>query len=292
MPAPAARQLAAFEAARPRLIGVAYRMLGAMAEAEDAVQDAWLRWQAGDRSGVAVPEAWLVRATTRLCLDRLRAARARRETYPGPWLPEPVAAPPTEDPEEDISLALMLALERLSALERAAFLLHDVFGTPFEEVARTLGRDTAACRQLAARARRHVRAARPRFAVAEEEGLRIAHAFSEASRTGDATALGALLAGDVRFVSDGGGQRPAAPRPLEGAARVLRLLIGLARLSRDRTLPAPEFRFLNGLPGIVQVAADGEVQTTTLQVEEGRITGIYVMRNPGKLSRFRSAPQA
>jgi RNA polymerase sigma-70 factor (ECF subfamily) len=164
-----------FDPLRPRLTRIAYRMLGSVADAEDVVQEAFLRWHAADRASVREPQAFLRRVVTRLCLDVLKSARRNREVYVGPWLPEPVFTP-EEDEVDDVTLPLMLALERLSPLERAAFLLHDVFGLGFEEIAETIGRDEAATRQLASRARSHVRAERPRFAVAPEHGLEIAQA--------------------------------------------------------------------------------------------------------------------
>src|SRR5262245_59730772 len=164
----------AFNPLRPQLIRIAYRMLGSVTDADDVVQEAFLRWHAADRAAVREPAAFLTRIVTRLCLDQLKSARARRETYIGPWLPEPVAEAVEEVVDEDVTLPLLLALERLSPLERAAFLLHDVFGVSFEEIAETVGRDPAACRQLASRARAHVRASRPRFPVAKERGLEIA----------------------------------------------------------------------------------------------------------------------
>ena len=170
----------AFEAQRPMLLRVAYRMLGSMSDAEDVLQDAWLRWAADDRSDVRSAGAFLRRMVTRLCLDQLKSARAQRETYFGPWLPEPTVE---AEEVEDVTLPLMLALERLSPLERAAFLLHDVFGESFDEVADTIGRDAAACRQLASRARANVRADRPRYAVDRQHGRAIAEAFFAASRS-------------------------------------------------------------------------------------------------------------
>ena len=175
---------ASFDPLRPRLVRTAYRMLGSMADAEDVVQEAFIRWMGADRTAVDLPEAWLRRTVMRLSLDVLKSARRRRETYIGPWLPEPVVEAEAE-PDDDVTLPLLLALERLSPLERAAFLLHDVFGAPFEDVAETLGRDEAAVRQLASRARTHVRAARPRFDVPREKGRQIAEAFFAASRSGD-----------------------------------------------------------------------------------------------------------
>nr|WP_233222135.1 RNA polymerase sigma factor SigJ [Sphingomonas deserti] len=178
-----------FTPLRPKLTRLAYRMLGSVADAEDVVQEAFLRWMGADRAAVEVPEAFLRRTVTRLCLDQLKSARHRRETYIGPWLPEPVVAA-EPDADHDVTLPLMLALERLSPLERAAFLLHDVFGLAFDEVATTIQRDPAACRQLAARARTHVRAGRPRFKVEQASGLALAEAFFHASRSGDMEALG------------------------------------------------------------------------------------------------------
>src|SRR6201996_1688305 len=183
-----------FDSLRPKLRRVAYRMLGSVADAEDAVHEAFLRWMKADRSDVREPEAFLRRTVTRLCLDQLKSARHQRETYIGTWLPDPVVE---EEQVEDVTLPLMLALERLSPLERAAFLLHDVFGLEFEEVASTIDRDSAACRQLAARARAHVREAKPRFQIEKQRGLALAEAFYAASRNGDLEALRGMLAADV-----------------------------------------------------------------------------------------------
>ncbi|MFL9841387.1 sigma-70 family RNA polymerase sigma factor [Sphingomonas sp. ST-64] len=269
-----------FDPLRPKLLRVAYRMLGSVADAEDVVQEAFIRWMATDRTAVRVPEAFLRRTVTRLCLDQLKSARHRRETYIGPWLPDPVVE---EAPDDDVTLPLMLALERLSPLERAAFLLHDVFGVAFDEVATTLDRDAAACRQLAARARDHVRAARPRFRVEQQRGLEIAEAFFAASRTGDMTALGAMLADDVSVHSDGGGKRPAAIRLVLGLRHVLKLHKSLAVLFRKYGSHLLRTGFVNGLPGFVTMEADGEIQTTALDIADGRIVAIYIMRNPDKL---------
>lgn len=269
-----------FDPLRPLLTRVAYRMLGSVADAEDVVQDAFLRWLATDRSAVREPAAFLRRTVTRLCLDQIKSARHQRETYVGPWLPDPLVE---EEEDDDVTLPLMLALERLSPLERAAFLLHDVFGVEFDEVAKTIDRDPAATRQLAARARTHVREARPRYKLEKDKGLEIANAFFAASRSGDMGALGALLAADVGMWADGGGKRPAAMGPILGHDVVLKLHRSLAVLFGKYGSTLVHTGTINGLPGFVTREADGEFQTTALEIEDGKITGIYVMRNPDKL---------
>ena len=271
---------ASFDPLRPKLMRVAYRMLGSVADAEDMVQEAFIRWMRADRGEVREPEAFLRRTVTRLCLDQLKSARHQRETYIGPWLPDPVVE---EDEEEDVTLPLMLALERLSPLERAAFLLHDVFGLGFEEVATTIERDPAACRQLAARARTHVREARPRFQVEKQRGLELAEAFFAASRSGDMKALGAMLAADVSVHADGGGKRPAAMEPIVGFDAVMKVHEYLAAQFQKDGSKLVRAGFVNGLPGFITLEADGELQTTALEIEDGKIAAIYVVRNPDKL---------
>ncbi|MDB5724044.1 MAG: polymerase, sigma-24 subunit, subfamily [Novosphingobium sp.] len=268
-----------FNAHRQALLRVAYRMIGSLTDAEDLVQEAFIRWAETDRAAVRVPAAFLRRVVTRLCLDHLKSARVQRETYAGPWLPEPVVE---EEPVEDITLPLMLALERLSPLERAAFLLHDVFGESYEEIALSLGREAAACRQLAARARANVQMERPRYVVDRAHGLEVAAAFFQASRGGGIANLSALLSQDARFHSDGGGKRPAVARILQGADEIVRAHAALARLGQG---PAElvRYAFVNGLPGFVTREADGVLQTTALLVDGGLIQAIYVMRNPDKL---------
>ena len=280
--------VATFEAQRPRLKRLAYRMLGSVSEAEDVVQDAWLRW---DRAGETAqePAAWLAQTTTRLCLDRLKSARSRRETYVGPWLPEPLIEEEPVDPlerAEDVSVAFLLALERLSPLERAVFLLHDVFDQDYGQVATALGRDEAACRQLASRARGHLKEARPRYSVPQDQAMRLAAAFMDASASNDFTALGELLAEDAVLISDGGGKRPAALRPMVGREDVLALLQGLAWRGAlpkvDNMRPAR----INGLPGLIMKNPDG---LTTMAFEcnaEGLLGAIYIIRNPEKLTHL------
>jgi RNA polymerase sigma-70 factor (ECF subfamily) len=279
-----------FEAERPRLKRLAYRMLGSVAEAEDAVQDAWLRWtRAGAGEGIADPAAWLVRTTTRLCIDRLRAAKAEREAYRGPGLPEPLIEPLNEDPverAEDVSVAFLLALERLSPLERAVFLLHDVFDEDYAEVAQTLDRSEAAVRQLASRARQHVRDARPRFTVSQEEAARLSAAFMAASASADFTQLAALLAEDAVMVTDGGGKRNAALRVMVGRDDILRLLQGLAwrhggGLPEVRAIEAAR---INGWPGFVLTLEDGPSTVAFEPGPDGLIAAVYYMRNPEKLA--------
>jgi RNA polymerase sigma-70 factor (ECF subfamily) len=233
-----------------------------------------------DRSDVREPEAFLRRAVTRLCLDQLKSARRKRETYIGPWLPDPVVE---EDEGEDVALPLMLVLERLSPLERAAFLLHDVFGLAFDEVASAIERDEVACRQLAARARAHVREARPRFKVEKQRGLALAEAFFNATRSGDMKALSAMLAADVSVHADGGGKRPAATEPIFGFAAVMKAHERLTAIFRENISKLVRVGFVNGLPGFVTLEADGELSTTALEIEDGKIAAIYVVRNPEKL---------
>ncbi len=276
----------AFEANRPRLTRLAYRMLGSVAEAEDVVQDAWLRWtRAGE--GVTDPAAWLVRATTRLCIDRLRKAKVEREAYRGPWLPEPLIEPLTTDPverAEDVSVAFLLALERLSPLERAVFLLHDVFEQDYGAVAKTLERSEAAVRQLASRAREHVREARPRFTVSEAEATRLANAFMAASASADVGALSALLAQDAVLVTDGGGKRSSALRVMVGRDEIIRLVQGLVWRGRSFGMASLRAVRINGYPGFVVGYDDGPGTIAFQPGEDGQIAAVYLVRNPEKLA--------
>jgi RNA polymerase sigma-70 factor, ECF subfamily len=293
-PAPAHDAAASFEPHRRYLVGLAYRMLGSVAEAEDVAQDAFLRWNAADRDSVSEPRAFLARTASRLCLDRMKSARAHREHYVGTWLPEPVidapigGAPATGDPgraaslAEDVSYALLMTLERLSPLERAAFLLHDVFDMEYAAIAETLERSEAACRQLVARGREHVRDERPRFEATPDASARLAGAFHAALIGGDLPALAQLLADDAVFYSDGGGKRNAALNPLYGKDKILRFVAGLAAKG---WLPTPlnaEPVSINGGYGFV-VRTDEGVETLAFDVSGDRIVAIYAVRNPDKL---------
>jgi RNA polymerase sigma-70 factor, ECF subfamily len=273
---------AVFDPLRPSLIRVAYRMLGSVADAEDVVQDAFLRWLDVERDAVREPAAFLRRVVTRLYLDRLKSVRRERETYVGSWLPEPVVES-GEDELDDVTLPLLMALERLSPLERAAFLLHDVFDLDFEEVAATIGREPAACRQLASRARAHVRADRPRYPVAKERGFEIAEAFFTASRDGDMERLRALLASDVTVYADGGGKVSAHTAPVAGLDDVIRLFARFASMFAESRSRLVRYGFINGLPGFVTVERGDILQTTALEIEDGRVAAVYVVRNPDKL---------
>ncbi|MCP3418773.1 sigma-70 family RNA polymerase sigma factor [Bradyrhizobium brasilense] len=271
-----------FAELRPRLIRLAYRMLGSVADAEDVVHSAWVRWLAADRDQMRDPKAVLHTIVTRLSLNELKSARRRRAAYVGPWLPEPFFDPEAEEAADDLILPLMIALERLSPLERAAFLLHDVFGLGFDAVSETIGREAATCRKLASRARAHIHDARPRFVVGNEEGLRLANAFFTATRTGNLAALRAMLAEDVVVYADGGGQVPAPTRPLVGLEAAMERFAGLARLFATHPSRLIRYAIINGLPGFITIE-DDLVQTTALHVENKRVVAVYVTRNPDKL---------
>lgn len=282
-----------------RLRAIAYRMLGSRADAEDIVQEAWLRWAEVDESTVENAEAFLSRLVTNLCLDKLRSASARRERYVGVWLPEPLLEDDrlfdwTPGPEkqvefaQDVSVAFLLALERLSPLERAAFLLHDVFDLDYDEVARHLERSEAACRQLSSRARKNIKADYARREVAQEERDSLVNAFMDAVRSHDVTALVQVLTADAVLLADGGGKVSALPRPLHGNEVIARTFIGFAKMPAHRgwRLVATT---VNGLPGclIFDDLADGRlVETIALAPaphEPCRVAAIYVQRNPDKL---------
>lgn len=274
---------AIFDRSRQRLNRLAYRMLGSVADAEDIVQEAFLRWLDTDRDAVREPEAYLSRIVTNLCLDHLKSAQHRRESYIGPWLPEPIIDLEKESFDDDVTLPLLMALERLSPLERAAFLLHDVFGLSFDEIAGIIDRKPSACRQLARRARFHVRASRPRYALSKERGLEIASAFFEASRYGDLERLRSLLADDVVAYADGGGKVPAAREAIVGIEAVMALHASLRLVFAEKMSQLVRYCFINGLPGFISIEQGDAWQTTALEIDHGLIAAIYVVRNPDKL---------
>lgn len=274
-----------FEQVRPHLLGLCYRMLGSVADAEDVVQDAWLRWERAGRPLLDSPRAWFTRVCTRLCLDRLKSAAGQRETYPGPWLPEPMVENGSDrlELDETISFAMLMAVQRLTPAERASFLLHDVFGYAFDEVADILELTSPHCRQLAARARRHLRSDRPRFDSTAGEVRRLSAAFFAAIEAGDVQTLESVLAEDVVLTSDGGGKVAAAGRPIPGRDMVQRFLLGVYRKRpRDVRLERREVWF-NGAPGTV-ITMDGRADSAyQIDIRDGVITSIYVQRNPDKL---------
>ncbi|SFD91935.1 RNA polymerase sigma-70 factor [Blastococcus tunisiensis] len=290
--------LAPFDRHRRLLFAVAYQMLSSVADAEDVVQDAWLRWSAADRSGVDDERAYLVQIATRLALDRLRSARSRRESYVGPWLPEPLltdadliaaGSGPVDPPDaaevgEQVSLALLVVLETLSPTERAVFVLREVFGLPAAEVAAALGSTEVAVRQTAHRAREHVRARRPRFEADRRAQREVTERFLAAAAGGDVDALLAALAPDVVLVSDGGGKAKAALRPITGAGKVARFLAGVSA----QGLTVPDLRVevadVNGGPAIVAWAGGAPFLSMSMVLgEDGRIEQVLLVRNPDKL---------
>lgn len=277
---------------RGRLLGLAYRMLGSRSDAEDVVQDAYLRF-AGAQD-VHNAEAFLVTIVTRLCLDRLKSAKAQREVYVGPWLPEPVfdaeglSADAATELADDLSFALLLALDRLSPLERAAFLLHDVFDTPFPEVATMLDRTEAACRQLASRARRAVRGNRPAPAKAPDNHARLLQAFGEAVASGNVAHLAALLRADAVALTDGGGRKTAARNPIIGAEKIARFFIGIAGKNAGHDIRI-EPAVINGAVGAL-LYLDGELDhTMSMAIDGEKIAAIYIVRNPDKLRHLPAA---
>ena len=279
---------AVFEAQRPYLRAVAYRLLGRVGDAEDVVQEAWLRWREVDRATVMDDRAYLTQVTTRLAIDRLRREQRRRETYVGPWLPEPVALEPDVadrvELADSVEMALLVVLETLSPLERAVFVLREAFGAPYEEIALVVDRSEEAVRQLAHRARQHVDERRPRFDADARTRREVTERFLAAAAGGDVDALMELLAPDVTLVSDGGGVVRAALRPIEGADAVARWLAGVA--ARGLAEPSMEVVELNGGPAAV-VRSRGELQAAiVLGVAGGRVRAVYLVANPEKLARL------
>ncbi|MGW7570997.1 RNA polymerase sigma-70 factor [Streptomyces tendae] len=280
-----------FEEHRPVLLGVAYRMLGRLADAEDVVQEAWLRWSGADRSVVREPRGYLVRVTTRLAVDRLRQVKSRGETYVGPWLPEPYvtdfgdAVPDTAERAvlaDSVSLAVLVVLESLSPLERAVFVLREAFGYPYAEIAAMLERGEAAVRQLAGRARKHVDERRPRYDVDPAQRRDLTERFLAAAAEGDLAGLLATLAPDVRLVGDSGGRSKAPLRVLESADKVGRFLFAVAQ----QGIPDATFHFLelNGGPALLVRSGGKPDSVLQVDVAEGRIQAVYIIRNPDKLA--------
>lgn len=286
------RQDTAFTAARPRLFAIAYRMLGSRADAEDVLQDAWMRWHQTDQTTLQSAEAWLVTVVTRLSIDRLRAAKAEREAYVGWWLPEPLVEPESNTPTPetavelagDLSMALLWVLERLSPDERAAFLMRQVFDQDYAEIAALLGKTEAACRQMVHRASDRVQQERPRFDVAPDAHRDLLERFAEASRTGQRDAIRALLADDAHLVGDGGGKVPSFTRVIQDADQITKIYCELVRAMGD------DVRYVharvNGEPGLLRYV-DGKLESAqSFVIENGRIVAIYVVRNPDKLAHI------
>jgi RNA polymerase sigma-70 factor, ECF subfamily len=285
---------AVFEQHRRRLFGLAYRMLGTIGDAEDAVQDAYLRWHRTDTTKVRNPEAWLVTACTRICIDRLRAAKIERQNYTGPWLPEPLielevepAADPAADPAEtadDLSMALLVVLERLSPAERAAWLLREAFDYDYPQIAVVLKKSEAACRQLVSRAQKHLRDEKPRFAADAATLQQLTETFAAATRAGNVAAFAGLLAEDAMLWSDGGGKAKAALNVIHGADRIARFFAGLAP-KQPKTLRRVRAR-INGQPGWLLFDGAAPYLALALDVVDGVVRNVFIMRNPDKLARL------
>jgi RNA polymerase sigma factor (sigma-70 family) len=279
-----------FQQYRPRLFGLAYRMLGTPADAEDVLHDAWLRWDAQEISALDEPEAWLVTVTTRLALDRLRRAKTEREHYTGPWLPEPLGAAPdapdaTLERSETLTLSFLLLLERLSPEERAAFLLHEVFDYSHAEAAGILGIGEDACRQRVHRAKARLREGRPRFHLDEKAQRRLLERFVAAMRKPDLETLRALFAEDAVAVADGGGVARAILQPVHGSERLARLYLQIAQMSNNFGLRY-ELRMLNGAPALLTWRGEQLFVATWIDCENDRITAIHAIRHPDKLARI------
>ena len=283
----------AFEEHRPRLFGIAYRMLGSRADAEDALQEAYLRWHRASVEEIRSPEAWLVTATTRLCIDRLRVTREAREIYVGPWLPEPLigeVSPPADAPLDvasSLSIAFLVVLERLAPEERAAFLLHEVFDSDYAEIAQVLGKSEAACRQIVSRARKRVRDNRPRLAVSDTARRALLDRFVAAVQTQDKEALLALFAEGATWTSDGGGKARAARKVIRGRERVVRFVLGV--LGRHTDVFSFKPVTVNNEAGLAVQAANGLFSVIAVRTDGTRILDVFTVINPDKL-RQESSP--
>lgn len=296
----AADGIAEFERHRRRLFGLAYRMLGSVGDAEDAVQDTYLRWHRTDRSVIQTPEAWLVTACTRLCIDRLRAARLERENYPGTWLPEPLVElevsplPNAEDAHEmadDLSMAMLMVMERLTPAERAAYLLREAFDYDYPQIAVALKKSEAACRQLVSRAQKHLKDARPRFEADAAAARDLAKKFAAATKAGDASLFAGLLAEDAMLWSDGGGKAAAALNVIHGADKITRFFVGIAG-----KVPADVrrvFAVINGQPGWILFDGETPYLALAMDIVGESVRNVFIVRNPDKLARLSAyAPQA
>jgi RNA polymerase sigma-70 factor (ECF subfamily) len=283
----------AFNGLRPRLQKIAYRMLGSVAEAEDIVQDVWLRWHATAREAIDNAEAWLVAVTTRMSIDRLRAAKIQREHYAGIWLPEPQMTDFPATPEEateradDVSVAFLALLERLTPEARAAFLLREVFDADYDEVAQAIGKTEAACRQLVSRAKTQLRDERPRHVVPRETHLRLLRTFAQALQRGDFPAINALLAEDAMLIGDGGGKVPSFPKPMAGGRRIAQLFYASSRRYGDEL--SVKLVMLNGQWALLRFIEGKLESAQSFETDGERIVRIHVQRNPEKLARIAAA---
>ena len=292
-----ARALAAFEEHRSLLFSVAYRMLGSRADAEDMLQETFLRWQLASDEAIRDPRAFLVTVITRLCINQLQSARVKREQYFGQWLPEPLFTQSAEEPaaisgiDGSLSMAFLMLLERLTPVERAVFLLREVFDYEYAEVAAMLGRNEANCRQILKRAKQHVTQGRPRFDASPAEHQKLLQQFLEATGRGDVQGLLALLSKDIVLYTDGGGKATAVPNPIYGADRVARFFFSAPQkfMPRDVIRRSAE---INGLPGIAVYHQGRVFSVLSLDVAQGRIRNIYIVRNPDKLERLPCPPPA
>jgi RNA polymerase sigma-70 factor (ECF subfamily) len=279
-----------FEQLRPRLLGIAYRMLGSRAEAEEVVQDTWLRWHEAPQTALDSAEAWLVTVTTRLAIDRLRAAKVQRDHYVGMWLPEPIITESPDTPEQlleradDLSVAFLAVLERLAPEARAAFLMREVFDADYDELANMLGKSEAACRQLVHRAKTQLRDERPRYVVPQETHLRLLRSFADASASGNFAALKSMLADDAELIGDGGGKVPSFGKPMVGGQRIAQLY--LATSLRYKGALRIELAMVNGEWGLLRFV-DGMLESVqSFETDGERIVRIHAQRNPDKLARL------
>ncbi len=289
--------LATFEQYRGLLFSIAYRMLGSVADAEDMLQEAFIRWQRTSSDEIRSPRAFLVTIVTRLCINHLESARVRREEYVGEWLPEPLVTDPKSDPshvlrvDESLSLAFLVLLERLTSIERAVFLLREIFEYEYSEIASILGQSEANCRQILRRARQHVSEARPRFRASSEERSNLLERFLQATSQGDMDGLVDLLASDVVLHSDGGGKALAVPNLIYGADKVARGILGSLEKLVPRNL-LTRMALINGQPGIVSYLSGKPYSVLTMDTSEERIRAIYVVTNPEKLAHLPELPPA